>query len=143
MTPTVSELMTGMAVALAKPPSAEEQGMYFAGRVGVLALIATLCAQEADHGVATRVWENATLRRMLADAATDYPDLLLAEKAAVTDGDGSVTALDAANATLRRGLIALHTAVEARGDKARDRAILDLYLEMATRRRLILPGEPA
>ncbi len=57
-----------------------------------------------------------------------------------TDTDLSLTALDAANARLRRLLIELHTRVEDAGDTALDRAILALYVRMAEGRRLQLGG---
>jgi len=62
----------------------------------------------------------------------------LARAAAGVDDDLSWTALDLANADLRRQLIGLHEAVEARGDAALDDAILALYVEMARLRRLDL-----
>ncbi len=57
--------------------------------------------------------------------------------------DLSLEALDRANAALRRGLIALHEAVEAAEDLARHRVIVGLYGEMAERRSLELPPLPA
>ena len=55
------------------------------------------------------------------------------------EGDGSLTALDSANAALRRALIELHVAVEVRGDWTRERRILALYAQMAALRRLDMP----
>ena len=65
------------------------------------------------------------------------------EIASIGPTDLSLEALDRANAALRRGLIALHEAVEAAGDLARHREIVALYGEMAEKRRLDLPPLPA
>jgi len=56
-----------------------------------------------------------------------------------TDGDYSLSALDTANAKLRRLLIRLHEAAESSGDNELDRRILKLYREIARRRELHLP----
>nr|MBA3812477.1 hypothetical protein [Caulobacteraceae bacterium] len=64
----------------------------------------------------------------------------LARAGAGADADVALSALDLANADLRRLLIALHETVEARGDTALDAEILALYRAMAHARRLELPA---
>jgi hypothetical protein len=144
MTPTVTELLAGCAAALARPLQPEEAGAFGAARQLTAATIIGLVAQECADGTAVRVRENAALRACLAEALPAY-GAAFADAAAIGDGDLSLAALDDANARLRRLLIRLHEAVEARGDQPTERKILRLYREMARRRELKLPvaGKPA
>ncbi|HXQ13449.1 MAG TPA: hypothetical protein VN814_02365 [Caulobacteraceae bacterium] len=142
MTPSVVEVMRGCAVALTQPPSPDAGPEYFASRVGMISMLANLAAQEAEHAAAAAVAENADIRALFAQAAA-YDGALggrLARAAQGVDADLTLTALDAANARLRRLLIELHTRVEDAGDTALDRAILALYVRMAEGRRLQLGG---
>ena len=129
MTPTLPDILTGQAVALMTPLPPEAGGDYLAGRMGLLAMLAGLAAQEAERGLAVRVWENGAIRALLAKAGVD---------AGEADSDLAWSALDAANARLRRALIATHEAAEARSDRALQTEILDLYRQMAAARRLVL-----
>jgi hypothetical protein len=134
MTPTASELLMGCVTALSTPPEAEDGMVYAMGKIGVAIILNVFAAQEAATGAAVRVWENAALRSLLGEAGA-APD--------ISDGDFSLAALDGANAELRRALIHLHEAAEIAGDHATDRKILALYREMAARRLLHLPHQPA
>ena len=135
MTPSLPDLLIGQAAALTAPQPVEAGGDYLAGRVGMLALLAVMMAQEAERGLAARVWENGAIGDLLAKAAPAY------RLAPATDGgDLSWRALDQRNADLRRLLIKLHELVEARGDADLDREILALYRAMAHARRLDLPA---
>jgi hypothetical protein len=143
VTPSLPDILMGYAVALVTPLPPEASGDYAAGRMGILGMLAVLAAQEAERGIAARLWENAALRALFSKVAGAYDDELagrLSAAAAGEDGDFSWTALDLANAALRRLLIALHEAVEARRDSGRDREILTLYRRMAHERRLELPS---
>lgn len=140
MTPTTAELLNGCVAAIATPPQAEDLALYFKGKLSLVALIAILAAQEADRGAAVRVAENAAIRAVLGeDDPGDHATRLVTGDDEPADPDLSITALDAANAALRRRLIALHEAVEAEGDRDRDREILALYRRMAELRTLVLP----
>ena len=142
MTPSVTEVMRGCALALAQPPSPDAGPDYFASRVGMISMLANLAAQEAEHAASAAVAENADIRALFAQAAA-YDGPLGGRLGAVahgTDSDFSLTALDAANARLRRLLIALHERVEDAGDAGLDRAILALYIRMADGRRLQIGG---
>ncbi len=130
MTPTTAELLNGCVAAIATPPQAEDLALYFKGKLSLVAILNIVAAQEAECGAAARVAENAAIRAVLGEPEKAEPDLTIA-------------ALDAANADLRRRLIALHEAVEAAGDRARDRRILALYRRMAELRMLVLPPMPA
>ena len=137
MTPTLGEILTANARVIANL-AAEDGGVaYSAARLGVVALLSMLAAQEAEKGVSVRLQENGAIAALLAEAAADYPVAVGDEAGA---DDLTLTALDAANARLRCHLMTLHKAVEAAGDARRDRAILALYCDMARGRKLILPG---
>src|SRR5438105_3779149 len=137
MTPTVAELLLGCATALAAKLSAEDGGIFLAARMRAVAMLNNLAAQEALVGAKVRTWENAALRAVLAEAASKYGPAFAAARE-IGDGDLSLTALDSANAELRRHLIRLHEAVEAAADYPLDRKILALYREIAQRRELEL-----
>ena len=142
MTPTVPELLQGNFIALMEPPPPESTGDFLQSRIGVTGMISLLCAQEAERGIAARVWENGAIRDLLARSAPTY-GAAFAEAAGGEDTDFSLTGLDAANAALRRALIALHIAVETARDAALDTVIRGLYVQMAEARRLDLPPLPA
>ena len=124
MTPTTADILAGNARVIAGLAS-EESGPEFAGaKLGVVAMLSVLAAQEAANGAAVRVAENAAIRALLGEPGAD--------------DDLTIPALDAANATLRRRLIAHHEALEVRG--ADDAAVLALYRRMAEGRMLVLPA---
>ena len=133
MTPTLTDILLGQAAAIAAPQPPEAGGDYMASRLGMVAMIATLAAQEAERGPAVRVWENAAIQALLTGAggaAVDAPDR----------EDFTWSGLDRKNAVLRRALTALHESAEARGDQALQAEILGLYVAMAEARRLDLPS---
>jgi len=142
MTPALPDILRGNFLCLAIPGPPEQQGEFMATRVGVVALLSLLAAQEVERGTTARVWENDAIAAVLAEAAEVY-GVQYAEVAQTTAKDLSLEALDRANAALRRGLIALHEAVENAGDLPRHQAIVGLYGQMADNRRLDLPPLPA
>jgi len=142
MTPALPDILRGNFLCLAVPGPPEQQGEFMATRVGVIALLSLLAAQEVERGTTARVWENDAIAAVLAEAAEAY-GVQYAEIADTTAQDLSLEALDRANAALRRGLIALHEAVETAGDLARHRTIIGLYGQMAGKRRLDLPPLPS
>jgi hypothetical protein len=131
MTPSLPDILMGNAVALGAPMPPEASGDYLVGRLGLVAMMSVLAAQEAERGIEARVWENGAIRDLLARAAAppDYPAAI----------DLTWSALDRENAELRRSLITAHIAAENSGDVILDRDILQLYKEMSERRRLDLP----
>lgn len=142
MTPTVPELLMGNFLCLMEPPPPESSGDFLQSRIAVTGMIALLCAQEAEKGIAARVWENGAIREVLNGAASAYGQRF-ADAAKGHDSDLTLAALDQANATLRRALIDLHIAVETARDATGDTAIRALYVKMADARRLDLPPLPA
>lgn len=142
MTPTVPELLLGNFLCLMDPPPPESSGDFLQSRIGVTGMISLLCAQEAERGIAARVWENGAIRALLIRSAPAY-GAGFAEAAVGEDTDLSLAAMDRANADLRRALIDLHIAVETARDAALDNEIRGLYVQMADARRLDLPPLPA
>ena len=133
MTPTVAEILVGNFMCLVDAPPQESVGDFMSARISVIGLLSLLSAQEAERGVAVRVWENGAIAAVLAKAGQALD---------VTPADLSITALDAANAQLRLALIAVHEAAEDAGNVALDREILSLYQAMADQRMLVLPPMP-
>jgi len=140
MTPSLPDILVGNFLCLADPGPPEQQGEFMAGKVGLVALLSLLAAQETERGAAARVAENAAIRATLDAAAGAYR---LDVAGLPSTEDLTFTALDHVNAALRKALIGLHEAVEARGDIVRHHAILRLYAQMAEWRRLDLPPLPA
>jgi hypothetical protein len=142
MTPTVPELLMGNFLAMVDAPPAESTGDFMQARIGVTGMISLLCAQEAERGIAARVWENTAIRSLLAASAGRYGEAF-AQAAGGVDEDLSLAALDRGNAALRKALIDLHIAVEDALDGPLDTQIRALYVKMADARRLDLPPMPA
>lgn len=136
MTPTLPEILRGNFMSLAIPATPDMAGDFMTTRVGVIALLNLLAAQEAERGTAAAVRENAAILDLLNSATTYAIDLHTA-----TD-DPDPAAIDARNAALRRALIVLHELVEQRGDTALDARIIALYATMAEGRKLVLPPLP-
>jgi hypothetical protein len=138
MTPALPDILTSFALTMATPLPLESSGEFSAGRTGIMAMLSVLAAAEAERGPAARLWENATLRGLFSRVGDAYGEILTGAMD-VGDGDGSWSALDNANASLRRRLITLHEAAEDRGDAPLNLEILGLYQAMAQARRLELP----
>lgn len=124
MTPTVADILAGNARVIATLAQTEGGADYTGAKLGVVAMLGILAAQEAATGAAARVAENAAIRALLGEDGGDE--------------DLAIPALDAANAALRRKLIAHHEALAAAGED--DREVLALYRRMAALRLLHLPA---
>jgi len=140
VTPSVREVLQGVAIALTTPPSADAGQAFDAGRMALAASLAMMAAAEADRAAAAAIAENADIRALFAQASAHDPAGELAAAAAETDTDLAVPALDAVNARLRRQLIALHERVESANDAEFERTIVALYVRMAEGRRVVLGG---
>jgi hypothetical protein len=138
VTPSVRDVLQGVAIALSTPPSADAGLAFDASRMGLAASLAMMAAAEAERAAAAAIAENADIRALFAEASAHDPAGELAAVARETDTDLSLRALDAVNARLRRALIALHERVEAANDAAFERKIVTLYVRMAAGRRLAL-----
>jgi hypothetical protein len=133
MTPTLAEILHGNFLALATPATPETSGDFLAARIGVIAMLNMLGAQEAARGTSAAITESREIAALLA-AAAGYDIAVPAPTQ-----DLLLTAIDAHNAAMRRALIALHEAAEARGDADLETRILALYVTMAEGRKLVLP----
>jgi hypothetical protein len=140
MTPSVREVLQGVAIALSTPPSLDAGQAFDASRMGLAASLAMMAAAEAERAAAAAVAENADIRALFAQASAHDPGGELAAAAGETDTDLTTPALDAVNARLRRRLIALHERVEAASDAGFERKIVALYGRMAAGRRVALGG---
>jgi hypothetical protein len=140
MRPNVRDVLQGVTLALASPPSPDAGMAYTMGRMGMVGTLTMLAAAEADRAAADAMAENAAMRALFAEAGAYDTGGQLAVAAKEADADPHVPALDAANARLRRQLIALHEKVEAANDAAMNRKIVALYARMAQIRRMALGG---
>lgn len=131
MTPTVPEVLgelAGLVLRNADP------AVHPADRASALGLTAALMmmAVEVWDGMADRlVTENAAIRVLLAR------DPAFADLAASQDGSLKISALKAANDTLRAALIDLHAAAEDRGDTALCEAVWAELTASTERRKLM------
>jgi hypothetical protein len=89
---------------------------YLQRNTGISAIMLQLASEEWERAAARRVEENEALRAIFRDAAAVASDAALcarlAAAAAGTDADLRISALEAANASLRALLIELHAHVE-------------------------------
>jgi hypothetical protein len=124
----LTDCLTGSGlIAMGAGQAAAEHDAFAGSTMTVAGLLAVLGAQEADKAAAWRLADIADMRALLGDAAP-------------ATGEGlTLTALDAAWATLSRALIAHHAAVEAAGDAAQDAAICAFYRASTARRELTWP----
>ncbi len=139
MTPTLPLLLGGLAASLAAPAPPEAGGDYAASRVGLVAMLLMLAAQEAERGPGAARQENRAIIDLLEEARAGYPEAVRSDHerwAGIEEWRGP----EGANAALRDALIRLHEAAEATGDAPLQRRILSLYVAMAHARRLDLPG---
>ncbi|MEO8322289.1 MAG: hypothetical protein ABI561_28615 [Bradyrhizobium sp.] len=137
MTPTMTELLNSCIQTLMIPPRPEDISMYAAAQIRLTALVNRLVALECADAAAVRLWENAALRALIAEAGPRH-GVFPGGTMEIANDDCSLGALDAVNARLRRLVIRLHEAAEQAGEAELDRKILKLYCEMARRRELHL-----
>lgn len=142
MTPTAPELLMGNFLCLLDPPPPEAMGEFMQGKVAITGLISFLVAQEAERGIEARLWENSAIRAVLSRSALDYGERFK-DASRGHDTDFRLTALDKANAALRRHLIVLHEMAESKGDTKLHKEIIALYVKMAEARRIDSPPLPA
>jgi len=116
---------------------------YGQGSATTTAVLLLMVAQEFNRGAAVRKAENDAMRALFADVAERMPASLaptLRSAAGGQDTDLSVSALDAANATLKRLLLEVHSAAEAGGDRVLDHRIIRLMQGWAAQRQVFLPA---
>ena len=115
---------------------------YAQGTASLVAFMMMLSAQEYGRAAEIRAAENTAMRALFAELAPTLSDAALAAKlkaaSAQEDKSLAIAALDAANADLRRLLIALHAAVESEPEA--NAKVWRVLTAMADGRLLKLPG---
>jgi hypothetical protein len=116
---------------------------YLQGTTGLTNILLALVAQEYERGADIRATENAELRALFAELAPGIDDAMLRAKldaaAATRDDSLKISVLNAANAELRRLLIALQIRCEQSGAQAAEKRIWAVLQTMAERRFVTLP----
>jgi len=111
---------------------------YLQGSLAVQALLLKFAAREYERGADIRFAENADMRALFAELAPNIGDAALRAQlmaaAATKDTSLAISALNAANAELRRLLIALQIHIEGTGDSAAQKRIWEALNTMASRR---------
>jgi hypothetical protein len=115
---------------------------YLQGSLAVQALLLKFAAREYERGADIRFAENTDMRALFVELAPNITDAGLRTRlmaaAATRDTSLTISALNAANADLRRLLIALQLHVEDTGDPAAQKHIWDALNTMASRRVVLL-----
>lgn len=140
MRPDPSRTLQGIAVNLLTNVMAEIKTPFGMQTVGFAGQLTLWLAEEAERGADRLVVENRATRELLSDglslagAARSEVETALATPAAA---DFKISSLQAENDALRKGLIALHGAVEAaQGSEAHafNERIWDELVESTQRR---------
>ncbi len=138
MKPEAGEILGTAADQLMGQIAPNLNANYLQGSLAVQALLMKFAAREYERGADIRFAENADMRALFAELAPDIGDAELRAQlmtaAATKDTSLAISALNAANAELRRHLIALQIHIEDTGDRAAQRRIWDALNTMASRR---------
>jgi len=137
MRPEISELLrtTGMQVPGMVAPTA-----YAQGSSTLITGLLMISAGHYDRAAEIRVTDNNEMRVLFGELAAGVKDagLRASLETAAKSHDASIriSALNAANADLRKLLIALQTSLEDAGDKAGQKRAWDVLRASAERRML-------
>jgi len=141
MKPDPQAVLGQLAGLMLQTIAPQVQPAYLAGTIGMSGLLLAMLTQEWDRAAERLVGENRAIRALFRQAEAVALDTGLSEAlralAGGEDDDLRLSALEAANGTLRAALIDLHAAVEARKD-ARSQALNDAIwaeLSLSTTRR--------
>ena len=142
MKPEVNDILTRSADRLMAEAVPALGTPYLQGTVSLLTLLMRFSAREYERGADIRARENADMRGLFDALAAKISDEALRaqlEKAASTrDESLTISALDAANAELRRTLIALQIHAEELNDRGMLREIWHVLKSGADRRLITL-----
>jgi hypothetical protein len=131
---SAGQLMSGIAPLL--------PNTFAIGSASLLGIMMTFAAQEYERGAEIRVAENTDMRMLFREAAAIISDVdlksALAAAADTRDASLKISALNAANAELRRLLVRLQAYAEEHGDRTLARRIWDVLKASADRRLLRL-----
>jgi len=140
MRPDVNEILRTTAMQL---PGMVAPTAYGLGSAGLLTGLLMISAGQYDRAAEIRVSDNAEMRALFAALAPSLRDAELKAdvEAAAKSADPSlrISALNEANAMLRKVLIRLQTHVEETGDRAAQKRLWDV-LKASADRRMLAPG---
>jgi len=140
MRPDVNELLrtTGMQIPGMVAPTA-----FGLGAAGLITGLLMISAGQYDRAAEIRVTDNNEMRALFAALAPGVRDAALRAEleaaAATRDASIRISALNVANAALRKVLIALQSHVEETGDRAAQRQVWEV-LKASADRRMLSPG---
>lgn len=143
MTPKIPDVLADLAGLVIRNASPDVDPADRGSALGLSAMLLGIAAQEWDRAAARLVGENRAIRELLSEAPDALGEGALADRlrglSTGQDEDLRISALEAANATLRAALIDFHAAVEAaEGEPARRiEAAIWAELRASTERRLI------
>ncbi|HEY4125719.1 MAG TPA: hypothetical protein VGM36_13960 [Rhizomicrobium sp.] len=142
MKPEIDQILNLSAMKIIGEFAPAMAAQYEQGMAQVVAGLMLMSAQEYDRAADIRVAENQDMRVLFAELASQISDAGLRgelEAAAETrEGSLRISALNAANETLRRLLIRLHAQFDDMGADAS--RIWSVLKTMAARRTVTLPG---
>lgn len=116
MRPDLSRALQGVGITLVSKLLPDIQTPFGQQEAGLAAQLAFWAAEEAERGADRLVTENRATRALLADGLSFAGDAAADVRTAISTPaapDFRVSSLQAENDALRRGLVALHAAVEA------------------------------
>jgi hypothetical protein len=116
---------------------------YGQGSASLVGIHLLLLAQEFNRAADVRARENAAMRALFADAASNLSgelSLKLQEAIQRKDLDLKISTLDENNTFLKILLIELHAYVEKVGDQPLSQRVLLLLSEFASARQVFLPA---
>lgn len=143
MKPDPNLVLGHLAGLMLQQLAPQVQPSYLAGTIGMSGMLMGMMAEEWDRAADRLARENRAIRGLFRQAERISLDAALAQDlralAGGEDDDLRISALDAANAGLRAGLIRLQAAVEGRTDAA-SKALNDAIwaeLSASTQRRAL------
>jgi hypothetical protein len=142
MKPEADEILGTAADQLLGQIAPNLNAAYLQGALAVQALLMKFAAREYERGADIRAAENADMRALFAEFAPKVGDPALRSQleaaAATRDTSLTISALNAANAELRRMLIALQTHAEDSGDRDAQKRVWNVLKAAAARRVVLL-----
>jgi hypothetical protein len=137
MRPEITELLRTTAMQL---PGMVVPTPYALGTAGLMTGLLMISAQHYDRAAEIRVADNREMRALFAELAPTVNNLVLRGRleaaAKTTDASIRISVLNAANAELRKQLIALQAYLEAEGDRGGQKRVWEVLKASAERRML-------
>ncbi len=137
---TSENILQGVIKALRDQIAPTVDDRFASDATRLATMLLTIVANDVDDAAAARIWENAALRALFADAvelATGDLSVRLAEASSSGDPGYKISELDTENGRLRHLLVELHVFVEGRegaAANALNQRIWKLLGDIQTRR---------